>query len=236
MVEEPGKKLPKKMIIRIFILCFSFMAVILLVVFILPGMLQLSTARKDFYAGNYEAAYEGLIGQDLNKSDQILLEKSQHIVNLERKVNAYEAYKLAGSNAEALNALMEGVALYQKNISTYDELGISGEADAAYVEILILLQNEYAIDESRALEILAMDGVAYTYEIRRLTGTGAEVSSDENEQQEEGGPQEEQQDGQESSNEPDSNESEPVSINVQGTSEDDGQTEVLEDMLEEEME
>ena len=200
-------------------------------------MLQLSTARKNFYAGDYEAAYEGLIGQDLNKSDQILLEKSQHIVNLERKVSAYEAYKLAGSNAEALNALMEGVALYQKNISTYDELGLSGEADAAYVAILILLQNEYALDESRALEILAMDSVAYTYEIRRLTGTGTVISSGENEQQEEGEPQEGQQNGQESGNESDSNESEPESTDVQGTSaEEDGQTEMLEDMLEEEME
>ena len=213
------------------------MAVILLVVFILPGMLQLSNARKDFYAGNYEAAYDGLVGQELNKSDMILLEKSQHIVNLERKANAYEAYRLAGNSAEALNALLEGVALYQKNIGTYEELGISSEADAAYVELLILLQNEYAIDESRALEMLAMDNISYTYEIRRLTGTEAGTGdfAGDNEQQEGNGQQEEQQDVQESSSAPDNETPEGVSPE-EPSGEEGGQPEMLEDMLEEELE
>ncbi len=168
VVEEPGKKLPKKMIIRIFILCFSLLAVLILVTVLLPHLMQMSSARKAFYKGDYEEAYQGLAGQELNESDQILLKKAEILVQLERKTNAYVTYQAAGRDAEALNALFEGVAYYWEQEAHFVEYGIQDEANAAYAKILILLQDDYQINEETAKEIIAMDSIEYTYTVRGL--------------------------------------------------------------------
>ncbi|MBQ8189793.1 MAG: hypothetical protein IJZ44_08455, partial [Lachnospiraceae bacterium] len=168
VVEEPGKKLPKKMIIRIFVLCFSLLAVLILVTVLLPHLMQMSNARKAFYQGKYEEAYQGLAGQDLNESDQILLEKSEILLQLERKTDAYLTYSAVDQKAEAINALFEGVAYYWEQEAKFAEYGILDEANAAYARILILLQDEYQIKEETAKEIIAMDSIEYTYTIRKI--------------------------------------------------------------------
>ena len=168
VVEEPGKKLPKKMIIRIFVLCFSLLAVLILVTVLLPHIMQMSHARKAFYQGKYEEAYQGLVGKDLNESDQILLNKSEILLQLERKTDAYLTYSAMDQKAEALNALFEGVAYYWEQEPKFVEYGILDEANAAYAKILILLQDEYQIKEETAKEIIAMDSIEYTYTIRKL--------------------------------------------------------------------
>ena len=89
------------------------MIVIILPTLFLPQMIQKSEARDSFYAGNYQEAYEGLVGYDLNDSDAIILRKAELLSQLERKAKSYEAYRLAGENEKALNALLEGVSYYQ---------------------------------------------------------------------------------------------------------------------------
>lgn len=185
VIEEPGKKLPKKMVIRIFVLCFSFLAIILLVTLFLPGILQLKNARRQFYSGNYEEAYQALVGQNLGESDKILLQKAEMIVQLQRKANAYEAYKAAGDEPEALNALLEGVSYYWSHDAQYDSLGIRQEAEQAYMHLLVLLETDYSISEEQAKEIIALDSITYTYKIRELTGEEAgQGTADESEQTE----------------------------------------------------
>ncbi|MBP3421381.1 MAG: hypothetical protein J6K37_03835 [Lachnospiraceae bacterium] len=168
VVEEPGKKLPKKMIIRIFILCFSLLAILILVTVLLPHLMQMSDARKAFYKGNYEEAYQGLAGQELNESDQILLKKAEILAQLERKTDAYVTYQTVGKDAEALNALFEGVAYYWEQEAHFAEYGIQDEANTAYAKILILLQDDHQINEETAKEIIAMDSIEYTYTVRGL--------------------------------------------------------------------
>ncbi len=220
VIEEPGKKLPKKMVIRIFVLCFSFMAAILLIIFLLPGLVQLSSARKNFYAGNYDEAYQELIGQNLNKSDEILLQKAEILAQLERKADSYKAYKQAGAEAEALNALLEGMAFYRKNEGKCEELGISDDADEAYRKLVLTLESDYSIKEEQALEVIALDSIDYTYEIYRLVGKTTEAGTGNDDQS--------QEDDQ-------STDDQPEDVK-QESAEESGQEETLEDPLDAEVE
>ena len=179
VIEEKGKKIPRKMIVRIFVLCFSIMIVIILPTMFLPQMFQKSEARSDFYEGNYQAAYEGLVGYDLSDSDEIILRKSELLSQLERKERSYEAYRLAGENEKALNALMEGVAYYQNNVTEITALGIQDDALVPYGKLLTLLQSEYSLGEAEVLEIIAMEKLDYTYRIKELAGNGETLQPDQ---------------------------------------------------------
>ena len=179
VIEEKGKKIPRKMIVRIFVLCFSIMIVIILPTMFLPQMFQKSEARSDFYEGNYQAAYEGLVGYDLSGSDEIILRKSELLSQLERKARSYEAYMLAGENEKALNALMEGVAYYQDNLTEITTLGIQDDALVPYGKLLALLQSEYSLGEAEVQEIIAMEKLDYTYRIKELAGNGGTLQPDQ---------------------------------------------------------
>lgn len=226
VLAEPSKKLPKKMIIRLFVLCFSLLAVILVVALFLPGVLQVQNARRQFYGGNYEEAYQSLTGQNLNESDQILLQKAEMIVRLERKADAYQAYRAAGDEEEALNALLEGVAYYWQHDGEYDGLGIREDAEQAYTQLLVLLETEYSITEERAKELIALDSISYTYEIRSLVGADAVPPL----QTDEAG----QETGDVSEEAPESGAEDSAGQTPEGAPQDSGQ-EALEDLLEEEL-
>ena len=106
--------------------------------------------------------------------------KAEILMKLEHKVDVYTTYNAAGMKAEALNALFEGVAYYWEQEGRFDELGIRDEANRAYAGILILLQDDYNIKEERAKEIVAMDSISYTYEVRNLaSGTVTVVDEPE---------------------------------------------------------
>ena len=170
--EEPLKKMPRKMMVRIFILCFSIMAVIILVAMFVPQLLQKAEARKAFYKGKYEEAYQGLVGKELSESDEILLQKIEVVLLLEKKVQAYEAYMLAGQNAEALNALLEGVAFYQEKSDLIDSLGIRSEASGKYNNILMMLLDKYGLEEEETIEMTGLDAISYTKRVREIVGAG----------------------------------------------------------------
>lgn len=236
VIEEKGKKIPRKMIVRIFVLCFSIMIVIILPTMFLPQMFQKSEARSDFYEGNYQAAYEGLVGYDLSDSDEIILRKSELLSQLERKERSYEAYRLAGENEKALNALMEGVAYYQNNVTEITALGIQDDALVPYGKLLTLLQSEYSLGEAEVMEIIAMEKLDYTYRIKELAGNGETLQPDQDGALPEGEAAGEAgiQDGEENGS---SDNLQPVETPADDSSEEGANApEPLEDQLEEEAE
>ena len=168
--EQPGKKLPQKMVIRIFVLCFSILAVILIINSFIPGLLSLQKARKDFYKGNYSDAYMELIAQDkLNESDSILLKKAELLTKLDNKVKLYHTYSSAGMKLEGLHSLLEGVSVYQTNQTIIQEYGISYEAEQLYSQIVSELMQQYGLSVEQINDILQLDSVSYTHRLRELT-------------------------------------------------------------------
>ncbi|MDD6657701.1 MAG: hypothetical protein PUE95_10515 [Lachnospiraceae bacterium] len=179
--EQPGKKLPQKMVIRIFVLCFSILAVILIVNSFIPGLLSLQKARKAFYKGNYTDAYMELIAQDkLNESDTILLKKAEILTKLDNKMKRYRTYTAAGMKLEGLHTLLEGVSVYQDNQTIIQEYGISYEAEQLYSQIVAELMQQYGLTSEQINEILQLDSVSYTYRLRELTNNDNAMSETAN--------------------------------------------------------
>ena len=179
--EQPGKKLPQKMVIRIFVLCFSILAVVLIVNSFIPGLISLQKARKAFYKGNYTDTYMELIAQDkLNESDSILLKKAELLTKLDNKIMLYRTYSSAGMKLEGLHTLLEGVNIYQTNQTTIQEYGISYEAEQLYSQIVSELMQQYGLTSEQINEILQLDSVSYTYRLRELTNTDNTMSETAN--------------------------------------------------------
>ena len=172
-IEEPGKKLPKKMIIRIFVLCFSILVVLLLVVLVMPGLLNRNRARNAYKNKDYETAYKSFLGNKLNDSDVILMRKSTMMVTLEHKYSLAKAFIRSNDREEALNVLLEGVAYYDENLKQMEELNIVDEGAKRLTLIVDLLRSEFSISEDGAREINAMTSLDYTLRIRDIASGNA---------------------------------------------------------------
>nr|MBQ8252883.1 hypothetical protein [Lachnospiraceae bacterium] len=165
------KRLPVKMVIRIFALCFSVMALLLLVMHFVPKMWSLADGRNAFYKQDYEKAYEEFTGKNLSEADQRLYEKSKMILQLSHKMEAYENYKLMNLPVEALDALLSGYKLWQElgeKIAEYDAVS---ETDAIKTQIVNALSSEYQITEEDANEINMLGNYDYTLRLEEITGS-----------------------------------------------------------------
>ena len=165
------KKLPIKMVIRIFALCFSIMALLLLVMHFVPKMWSLADGRNAFYKQDYEKAYEELTGKELSEADQRLYEKSKMILQLSHKMDAYENYKEMNLPVEALDALLSGYMLWQElgeKISEYDAVS---ETEVIKAQIVNALSADYQITEEEAAEINLLGNYEYTLRLEEITGS-----------------------------------------------------------------
>lgn len=160
-LQEPTKKLPRKKVISIFVICLTFMAIIVITSLIVPSYLDKKEARKAYYNGDYEEVYHLLSGEKLSGSDTILYERSVLVLYLDNKLDAYHLHMTMGEEKEALNELFTAVAFYQKNLEHATECGALEEMQPLYGEILKLLQDSYQVSEERAVEIAQMESLDY---------------------------------------------------------------------------
>ena len=174
---------------------FSLMAIILLIYNFVPDAIEKANARKAFYNKDYYESYELLQGKDLNDSDKILLNKVTCILKLQRKVDSYNNYVKMDKPLEAINFLMEAVALYEKNNTYAKALSIDEEYSAIYDEVLLILNGRYAVTEEMAKEINACESDAqYTinlYNIIEGNGYGSVEEGESNKPMEDILPEEE---------------------------------------------
>ncbi|MCR5655684.1 MAG: hypothetical protein K6G07_08630 [Lachnospiraceae bacterium] len=172
-VEEPGKKLPKKMVRRIFVLCFSVLVALLLIIFVVPGLLNTQRARNAYEDKDYQAAYEAFLGNKLNDSDKILMKKSTMMVTLENKYSLAKAFMKAERKDSALNALLEGVAYYDDNLASIEEYNIVDEANKRLTLIIDLLSSEFGVSADNARELLSLSALDYTHRVKEISSGSA---------------------------------------------------------------
>lgn len=175
--KEDGKKLPRKMVIRIFVMCFSVMILLVIPALLLPEVFSLKDARKAYYNEDYKTAYENLLGKKLNASDSLLLEKATILMRLQRKYDSFVNYHKMGKDTEALNALLEGHSLYIRLQQEAETQNISQEFETIHQDILDNLEYMYGVtsDQAGALISIADDAV-YTEEVERIAGNGEEIT------------------------------------------------------------
>ena len=171
---EDGKKLSKKKVIPVILSCATILLCVIVFTIIIPDNMQKRDARVAYDMGNYETAYDLLYGKNLNEEEEVILHKSTLIMKMERKINSYYNYlKLNGKELEALNALVQGAALYYELLPEADEYFVTDEIGEKYQQILSILSEQYNLSEADVMDIIySEDDVVYTQKITSvLDGT-----------------------------------------------------------------
>ena len=152
-----------------FLFALSILGVVLIIYTYVPSSIEKGNARKAFYNKDYYEAYELLVGKELNDSDTILLDKVTCILKMQRKLDSYNNYIAMEKELEALNALMEGVRLYDECYTHANALSIGDEVNAIYNEIIIILNGKYGVSVDMAKEINAVENdEEYTLRLQYL--------------------------------------------------------------------
>ena len=169
--KEDSKKLPIKMVVRIFILAFSILALLLIVVEIIPSMWTAADARNAFYKKEYRTAYEEMSGKKLSKKDQRLYEKARLVASMQQRYDAYTAYTALQMPVEALDSLLSGYLFWQQEADAIAEYDAATETDAVKYQILNTLYDTYQLTEDDVRQINALDDYDYTVKLEELTGS-----------------------------------------------------------------
>ena len=175
--EADSKKLPIKMVVRIFILAFSILALLLIVVEIIPSMWTAADARNAFYKKEYRTAFEEMTGKKLSKKDQRLYEKARLVASMQQRYDAYTSYTALQMPVEALDSLLSGYLFWQQEADAITEYDATTETDAVKYQILNTLYDTYQLTEDDVRQINALDDYDYTVRLEELTGSPSHKNS-----------------------------------------------------------
>ena len=173
----PKKKLPKKKVIPICILCFSLGVVITLCAFLMPSALDKKKAKEQYFKRNYEETYSLLKGHSLSEKEQLLYDRTVTLLQEERKLDSYNNYMLLDMKPEALNALVQGVKKYDELSARAAELQVTDELDNIYNQIIYELNSSFNVSIDKARQWINVEDVEeYSYIINTYAkGEGSSV-------------------------------------------------------------
>lgn len=169
LLAPPEKKLSKKKVISVFLFCGTVAACIVLVSTFLPNYMQKRDAHVAYDHGNYDEVFTLLYDQKRGEQDEILFQRSNLVLQMERKLDSYNNYVNLNMRLEALNALISGVSRYQKLLPAAEKYNVVGEVSDSYALILEKLSADFGISEEQALEIIASeDDVTYSQRLEAV--------------------------------------------------------------------
>ena len=169
LLAPPEKKLSKKKVITVFLFCATLAACIVLVSTFLPNYLQKREAHVAYDHGNYDEVFTLLYDKKRGEQDEILFQRSNLVLQMERKLDSYDNYVKLDMRLEALNALISGVSRYQKLLPEAEKYNVVGEVSDSYAQILERLSADFGVSEEQALEIIASeDDVTYSQRLEAI--------------------------------------------------------------------
>lgn len=119
--------------------------------------LHVSNAKKYFEHTEYTKAYTTLLGMELKESDQILMDRVEIIMRVNKQITSHERNLALGRDIEALDALLKGLQRYQVNYDKAATLSVSMNLDSLKQSILSTLNEVYHISEDTANELLHIE-------------------------------------------------------------------------------
>lgn len=169
LLAPPEKKLSRKKVITVFVFCGTIVACIILLSSFLPVYMEKREAQVAYDHQDYAEVYDLLYGKELNEQDEILYQRSNLILQMNRKLSSYENYVNLDMRLEALNALITGVGRYQVILPEAETYNVVGEVSDIYAQILERLSADFGVSEADALEILASeDDVSYSQRLQAV--------------------------------------------------------------------
>ena len=179
----PKKKLPKKKVIPICILCFSLGVVITLCAFLMPSAFDKKQAKEQYDQHNYEETYSLLKGHSLSEKEQLMYDRTVTLLQEERKLDSYNNYMLLDMKPEALNALVQGVKKYDELSEKASELDVTNELDNIYYQIVNELNNSFGVSIDKARQWISIEDVEeYSYIINTYAKGGSDSVIDKMEE------------------------------------------------------
>ncbi len=165
----PEKKLSKKKVITVFVFCGTIAACIVLMASFLPDFMEKKGAHMAYDYQDYAEVYDLLYGKKLNEQDEIIFQRSNLILQMNRKLTSYDNYVNLNMRLEALHALIGGVDRYQEILPQAETYNVVGEISAVYTQILERLSADFGVSEADALEIIAVeDDVIYSQRLEAI--------------------------------------------------------------------
>ena len=179
----PKKKLPKKKVIPVCILCFSLGVVITLCAFLMPSAFDKKKAKEQYDQHNYEETYSLLKGHSLSEKEQLMYDRTVTLLQEERKLDSYNNYMLLDMKPEALNALVQGVKKYDELSEKASELDVTNELDNIYYQIVNELDNSFGVSIDKARQWISIEDVEeYSYIINTYAKGGSDSVIDKMEE------------------------------------------------------
>lgn len=176
----PSKPLSKKKVITVFLFCATIAAGIIVFATVLPDTMQKKDAHTAYDQGNYAEVYDLLYGKELDEQDEALFQGSNLVLQMQRKLSSYDNYVNLDMRPEALNALITGVARYQRILPEAENYNVVVEVNDIYAQILDRL-SAFGLSEQDALDLLALDDdVIYTQRLNAIINGESYGEEEEN--------------------------------------------------------
>lgn len=178
----PSKKLSKRRVLLIFLMCITFCLVLILLITVGIDVSVKNTAIRAYQQGDYETCYENLKGKNLTESQRVMYGKSESILRIRLWVREYEFFKEQGEEENALDILLLSVRDYPTLYQFSSQYNATDEVAQNYDKILDSLNSEYGIDEDTAKKIVHIpDDVIYTKIVKAIVaGQDFQIYMDNN--------------------------------------------------------
>lgn len=171
---KPGDILKIKPLSVVFFIMFIAGVCVLIVVLNtgLHSQTTLNNAKSHVKNNNYAKAYAELSGNNLNEREEEVYNQASVVMYVQRQYESYQNYTKMGMKTEALNALIKGLARYNKYASEAAELGVSEDINTVRQDILSALQNTYKISEEDAQSLVNLSKENFTQYYYRIEAYG----------------------------------------------------------------
>ena len=169
---EPVERVKIKPVFLIFMLTV-ISAFVMLIMFSSNSLAygnNINNAEKYLERQKYELAYNELAGLKIKKENEILYEKINILMLIEKQYNSYINFMNLDMPKQALDSLAKAVAQYDKNIDKADALGIAENMNPILDNVNYALQTEFnlSVDDIRVINQIE-DKNEYTRQIETYT-------------------------------------------------------------------
>nr|WP_300837012.1 hypothetical protein [uncultured Acetatifactor sp.] len=201
----PGKKITFRKALPILLLGATIGAVLFIFVNLVTDFTVKKEAEEAFRDGNYAICYQNLHGKKLNDEQTQMYGKSESILYMEQEYRRYDIVVKNGSQAEALDSLLQTVNNYPAVFAYASQCQAVSEVEEIYARIIGILLDKYGLTEDEAKKIASMgSSIEYTRAVNAVAdGNGyQEPASDAADMEEEHSMEEQPETGGESAGVP----------------------------------
>lgn len=165
-VKEPK---PEEPVILIFLMAFSILALVLLMMKLSGKNSYIDTAKQAMDNGEYVEAYEQLSGLNLKGNDQKLYEEVSTMAAVQEQYQAYLTLMGADKYDLALDALVRGIGRYDKGLDNAKKYGREGEMNHLKDQLEEALDQQFGMSTDDARKLYKIkDREEYSKEIQKI--------------------------------------------------------------------